>query len=161
MNSRADAAEVSALIEDILARYHEPHRRDLAAILALARDESLRAPFPHLEERLADFAEALEMHMLKEEMRLFPMMEQGGHGLVRHLIDDLRGEHGSHREALGDLESLRRALDGAAGVPGAQPLAAALGRLSRDLEDHIRAEDEGLFPRFEGAGTAPPAPRPG
>lgn len=35
----------------------------------------------------------LEQHMFKQEMRLFPTMEQGGNTLICPLIEDLHREH--------------------------------------------------------------------
>ncbi len=55
-----------------------------------SRSRALPAPGEDLAGHLESMAAALEAHMSKEEMRLFPMMEQGGRALIGHLIDDLR-----------------------------------------------------------------------
>ena len=44
--------------------------------------------------------------MFKEEMRLFPMMEQGGNTLIGLLIEDLHREHVAHEKAMNALSSL-------------------------------------------------------
>jgi regulator of cell morphogenesis and NO signaling len=95
-------------------------------------------------------AAALEQHQFKEEMRLFPMMEQGGNTLIGHLIDDLEAEHRMHEDTMAALQAaLAGWHDGGA---DAQVLRAGLARLFADLADHVRVEDEVLFPRFSEGG---------
>ena len=50
-----------------------------------------------MTDHLAEMARALEHHMFKEEARLFPMTEQGGHALIGLLVDDLDAEHRRRR----------------------------------------------------------------
>jgi hypothetical protein len=55
-----------------------------------------------LVDELRAIGNALEQHMFKEEMRLFPMMEQGGNTLIGLLIEDLHREHVAHEHAMND-----------------------------------------------------------
>ncbi len=134
------AVEVTALITHILERFHEAHRRELPRLLALARAAGTSRA--DLAAHLASMAGALELHMFKEEMRLFPMMEQGGDSLIGLLIDDLAREHRAHEAAASRLEALARTLD------PADTLRAGVVEFLAHLAAHVRLEDEVLFPRF-------------
>ena len=101
MSVPSTAAE---LIDHILTRFHETHRRELPGIVALARELEGKGATPTLADDLDVMAKALEMHMFKEEMRLFPMMEQGGNTLIVHLIDDMQAEHLDHADVVAELE---------------------------------------------------------
>ena len=137
------------LIEDILLRFHETHRRELTEILRLARECESHRTSPGLVDELAAMAEALESHMFKEEMRLFPMMEQGGNTLIGHLIDDMQAEHRAHQAEIARLQALLAVLPvPAAAATTVATLRTAVGKLFADLAEHIRVEDELLFPLF-------------
>lgn len=159
--SRIDpAAQAATLIEHIQTRYHDTHRRALAQLLPLASQAVALGLHVGVVEQLASIGNALEQHMFKEEMRLFPMMEQGGNTLIGRLIEDLHREHGEHLPAVQELQSQLRAGDA---TGAAQPILAQLVRgvddFARELAEHIRLEDEVLFPLFchsaaAGARTA-------
>jgi regulator of cell morphogenesis and NO signaling len=83
--------------------------------------------------------------MFKEEARLFPMMEQGGNTLIVQLIDAMRAEHREHEDRVAALQARVDQLT----MPGATPFSAAFAALLAELAEHVRAEDEILFPRFE------------
>ena len=146
VNLPADAA---GLVEHVLERYHEAHRRELPAIVRMARELESGGASPALADDIDAMARALEMHMFKEEMRLFPMMEQGGNTLIAHLIDDMQAEHEAHTLA---VAGIRRRLADLTPPPGAESgagaLRQALERLFDDLEAHMQVEDEVLFPMF-------------
>jgi len=138
-----------ALIAHICDRFHETHRRELPAILALARDIEGRGAPSGLVQTLAAMAAELELHMFKEEMRLFPMMEQGGNTLLWQLVDTMRAEHLAQRDQIHHLQSGLSLLV----VPaGAEALLADLrqlaGKLFADLIEHMDVEDHVLFRRF-------------
>lgn len=133
------ADDVAALIAHIVDRFHETHRRELPALAAQAR--AAGAPAAELAVHLVSMTEALELHMFKEEMRLFPMMEQGGNTLIGHLIDDLEAEHRAHEAAIATLQQRMAGLADAA-------LRRALEHFIEELQAHVHAEDALLFPRF-------------
>ena len=151
MSVPSTAAE---LIDHILTRFQETHRRELPGIVALARELEGKGAMPTLADDLDVMAKALEMHMFKEEMRLFPMMEQGGNTLIVHLIDDMQAEHLVHADVVAEMQ--RRIADLAAPA-GTEPEVAALrdaaAKLFGDLAQHMELEDERLFPMF-GARSA-------
>lgn len=158
-----EPAQAQALIQYILERFHEPHRRDLADMQALARSLEAQADGPQgLTEGIQAFAQALEDHLFKEEMRLFPMMEQGGSPLIAHLIADMQAEHQAHHDRIEALTSLLTCARLPAQDPDGQVarLRALGGKLVADLLAHIHAEDDVLFPMFLRA-AAPAAARAG
>lgn len=134
--SRPDSRNATELIAHILDRFHEGHRRDLPALVQQARETA-----PALADHLAAMAAALELHMFKEEARLFPMMEQGGHSLLGLLIDALEREHRAHEQALATLIDL---MDESAPESLRQPLQHFID----ELRAHVQIEDEVLFRRF-------------
>lgn len=142
---------VDALIDHILTRYHETHRREMPVIVQLARGMDLSGVAPRLADDLAALTKALDLHMFKEEMRLFPMMEQGGNTLISRLIDDMQSEHLRHAETVAALEQQVATLRGMLSAdPKLQALVGALGKLTSDLRQHMQLEDEVLFPMFSG-----------
>jgi regulator of cell morphogenesis and NO signaling len=143
------ALDDEALIAHICDRYHETHRRELPVILALARDLEACGGASGLAQALAAMAAELELHMFKEEMRLFPMMEQGGNTLLWQLVDAMRTEHGAQRDQITRLQS---DLSQRVAPAGAETLLALLhlsaGKLFADLIEHMEVEDKVLFERF-------------
>jgi regulator of cell morphogenesis and NO signaling len=139
----------SALIEHILTRFHEGHRRALPPLLALAGRVEAQGLAPDLANALRAIGEALEQHMFKEEMRLFPMMEQGGNTLIGRLIEDLHREHVDHEAAMDDLRArLHRLAAACSAEPSIQALVEGVDALAAELAAHIRAEDTELFVLF-------------
>ena len=149
------AAQATArdLIELIQTRYHEGHRRafgPLRALLAALPADCLAQDLAAATHRLFD---QLEQHMFKEEMRLFPMMEQGGNTLLWQLVDAMCAEHLGQRDQIRQLQSGLSLLV----VPaGCEALLAELrqtaGKLFADLIEHMDVEDEVLFQRFGSRG---------
>lgn len=151
------------LIEHILARYHEVHRRELPELIRLAeRVEKRHADHPMVPAGLAlalrETAGELELHMQKEEQILFPMMRAGGAPMITHPIAQMRHEHDEHGERLRLIEQLTRDIqlpDDA--CPTWRALYAGLRKLVDDLMTHIHLENNVLFPQFAQPGTAPAA----
>jgi regulator of cell morphogenesis and NO signaling len=152
-----DTQQVSALIDHILSRFHEGHRRAFPALRAMAAEVQAQGIADDLGDALHVMESALEQHMFKEEMRLFPMMEQGGNTLIGHLIDDLHREHVAHQAAMDGLRARLGALAAAHGAaPALQRFILGVDELASELAAHIQAEDDALFPLF----AVPPAARP-
>jgi regulator of cell morphogenesis and NO signaling len=154
VNGPPDAARAAALaaplVAHIVERFHEAHRRDLPVLKAVVRALPASPQTAALADRLDDFALALERHMFKEEMRLFPMMEQGGNPLVGELIDDMAREHVLHGTLLAQLKALHRALPPLPAAERAR-LDSAFGGFLADLAAHVEAEESRLFPLFAGS----------
>ncbi len=150
-SSKAPSSTPADLIDDIVGRFHETHRADLARLLEDMAALAAQGVALPLQPALQALAEALEQHMFKEEMRLFPMMLQGGNRLVPHLIAELEAEHRQHHS---EIDALAKALQAVCAGPDAAPVLAALrarlAKLQGELRAHIEAEDERLFPMFDG-----------
>jgi regulator of cell morphogenesis and NO signaling len=142
------------LIDHILTRFHETHRRELPELIALAdKVEQRHAAHPAVPRGLADAlretAAALDEHMQKEEQVLFPLMRSGGHPMIGAPISCMRGEHVMHGERLDHLEALAGGLAlpvEACATWGA--LYAGLRKLIDDVHEHVHLENNVLFPRF-------------
>ncbi len=147
-------AETTALIDHILNRYHEVHRRELPELIRLAkRVEAVHRDHPKVPTGLAaaleDMLRELEAHMQNEELVLFPMMRDGGNPMIGQPIDRMRIEHDEHGERLRALELLSdygKSPEGA--CPTWRALYAGTRKLTDDLMEHIHLENNILFPRF-------------
>lgn len=146
----------AVLVDYIVDRFHEAHRRDLPPILALANALAARGAGDVLAARLKRMAEDLEAHMFKEEMRLFPMIGQGGAPLVGHLVDDMVDEHREHEAGVAEVRAMLTPLEAPRGAEAdLAALRAAIEALFADLAEHVRIEDGVLFARFANAPRAP------
>jgi regulator of cell morphogenesis and NO signaling len=147
---------VEDIISYILERYHHVHRRELPELRNFAvRVEQMHAGHPlmpvGLSELLARMQLQLESHMQKEEQVLFPIMLAGGNPMIVHPIAMMRHEHDEHGDELRALAALTgemKAPDDASTLW--RTLYAGLAKLAEELTEHIRIENEILFPRFKG-----------
>lgn len=151
-------ATPSSLIDYILARFHEVHRRELPELIRLAeRVESTQAGHPRVPRGLGALlrrtAGELEFHLLKEERMLFPIMRQGGHPMIAAPIGCMRHDHEDHGTRIAELAALA---DGFALPHDAdidwQALYVGMRKFVNDLRAHIEIENDVLFPCF----AAPP-----
>jgi len=147
---------VEAMIDYILERFHNVHRRELPEWRNLARRvEQVHAGHAAVPVGLADLLARmqaeLESHMQKEEQVLFPLMRAGGNPMIVHPIAMMRHEHDEHGEALKALAALTDDLTLPADACNTwRALYAGLGKLVEDLTEHMHVENNILFPRFEG-----------
>ena len=75
--------------------------------------------------------------------------------LIGRLIEDLHREHDEHLPAVQDLQvQLRSIAESHPADEVLQHVAEGVDGLARDLADHIRVEDELLFPLFHPSSTA-------
>jgi regulator of cell morphogenesis and NO signaling len=146
--------ETLPLIDHILVRYHETHRRELPELILLARKvEQRHAEHPQVPKGLATMlehiAEALEEHMQKEEQILFPMMRAGAGPMVMGPIEVMESEHVEHGERLRQLEALtRNHTPPADACTSWTVLYAGTRKLVDDVMQHIHLENNVLFPQF-------------
>jgi len=147
-------AESGALIDYILYRYHETHRRQLPELLKLAlKVETVHANHPAVPRGLADLIQKLigelEVHMKKEELILFPLIRNGAHG-IDGPISQMRLDHDDHGELLHRLEELTNRFTPPEGACRSwQALYAGAAKFMDDIMDHISLENNVLFPRFQ------------
>ena len=143
-----------ALIDHIVSRYHETHRRELPELIRLARKvEAVHAAHVEAPKGIADtlgaiYAE-LEKHMQTEEADLFPLMrkDDAGNSLS---VAQLRHDHDRHGELLRRLESLANGFVLSEGACRSwEALYAGSAKVVDDVMEHIHLENNVLFPRFE------------
>jgi regulator of cell morphogenesis and NO signaling len=145
------ASETGKLIQDILSRFHEVHRRDFPEAIRLARRlERIYAldprGAPYVADHLARMFDDLEAHQQREERVLFPAMLNGGCAAIQVPVRRMMAEHS---DVLDQLATLRERLGGYAIPRGAPPSWNQLVELCRkidlDLREHMRIENEELF----------------
>lgn len=141
------------LIDFVLERFHAPLRQELPALVSLAQQVEQQhgdAPnCPHgLAEHLTAVQAAMENHLTKEERILFPMIQAGQDSMVYGPIQVMMQEHEEHGENLKRIRSLTHDLTPPPEADSNwRELYQRLGRLQTELQEHIRMEDQVLFPR--------------
>ena len=146
--------ESPALVDHIISRYHDTHRRELPELIQLARKvEKVHAKRSDVPLGLADLLERmsieLQQHMAKEELILFPAMKQSVAAGLDMPIARMRHEHDDHGAHLRELDRLTNGITVPAdGCRTWQALYAGLTKLVDDLMEHIHLENNVLFPRF-------------
>lgn len=157
--------DTETLIRHILDRFHTAHRHDVPILIVQAQsiaDEHADHPqFPKgLVEALQEAAAELESHMRKEEVILFPLMLDGGHPMIGHPIAQMRFEHEEHGDRITALEAITGSMTPPVDASETwTSLYAGLAKLVADLREHIRVENDILFPRFASATASTPATR--
>lgn len=150
----AAPTEPEALIDHILERYHEVHRREFPEAIRMAkRVEAVHREKPACPSGLADHLtlmfEELESHHQKEELMLFPMMRAGGVQMTGLPIQRMMIEHeivGEQLEVLAELTTDFIPPSGACTTWRA--LYQACQKLDEDLREHMHLENNVLFPQF-------------
>jgi len=150
---RWDLEPLPALIDHVLARYHELHRRQLPGLLEMAqkveRVHAKKESAPRgLAAHLAHMAEELEIHMQKEERILFPLLRAGRGAMAAAPIQAMEHEHEDHGKNLARLRALAHDFHAPAEACGTwRALYLGLAELESDLMQHIHLENNVLFPR--------------
>jgi regulator of cell morphogenesis and NO signaling len=145
----------SELIDHILYRYHNVHRKQLPELIRMARRvEAVHRDHPAVPVGLAVFLEDMEQelirHMLKEEEILFPMLKRNISPMVSGPISVMRSEHTDHGANLDQLAVLTSDHTPPAGACNTwRTLFAGTAQLTDDLIAHIHLENNVLFPQFE------------
>jgi regulator of cell morphogenesis and NO signaling len=161
MTSPETTAELTRYIED---RYHARHREQLPELKSLsAKVEAVHADSPDvpagLADLLTDMVGELEVHMKKEELILFPAIRQGHGSQMDHPISVMRADHDDHLGAIAKIRSLTKNLTLPEHACGTwRRLYTGLGEFLSDIEEHIRVENNILFPQFESEKRAGPGP---
>lgn len=146
-----DPAKLTRHIE---TRYHDRHRIQLPGLIELAeRVELVHFGDEHAPDALAahlrQMQAAFEVHMKKEELILFPAIRRAAHALDAP-ISAMREDHDGHVEDIARIRQLTHGLTVPAGACRSwTKLYDDLSTFISDLEEHIRLENEVLFPLFE------------
>ena len=155
-----ERAEPTALTRHIEERYHARHREQLPQLVAMAeRVEDVHfgdVGVPDgLSALLHEMLGELEAHMKKEELILFPAIRKGGMPGIETPIAVMRADHAGHDRELAEILRLTANLtlpDGACGTWTG--LYRGLDEFTRDLAEHMRLENDVLFPQFEAERRA-------
>jgi len=145
------------LIDHILERYHASLRRDLPALTALARHVEQvhvgKASCPvGLAEHLQRIHAAVDNHLAKEELILFPLIRDGQGDTAYMPIKVMMQEHEDHGENLRRTRALTNNLIAPLEACASwRELYRGLEELEADLWRHIHLENYVLFPRALGA----------
>jgi regulator of cell morphogenesis and NO signaling len=150
--------EAAALTRYIEARYHARHREQLPVLAAMAeRVEDVHFGDEGVPEGLSTLLRQMigemEVHMKKEELILFPAIRRGGMPGLENPIAVMRADHDGHGREVAEIHRLTGNLtlpDGACGTWTG--LYRGLAEFTADLTEHMRLENDVLFPQFEPAG---------
>lgn len=86
---------------------------------------------------LAQLKHALAKHALEEENVIYPALREAGEVAG---ADELNAEHGYVKQYLYELENLPN---------GSSAFLPTVAKFRADIEDHMREEEEGLFPALK------------
>lgn len=159
MTEPAPIHDPTALTRHIETRYHARCREQLPPFAEMAaKVEAVHSGDEHAPKGLSVVLRRLigemEVHMKKEELILFPAIRRGGMPGIENPIAVMRADHDDHDRAVAEIRRLTHDLtlpEDACRTWTAlyQGLAAFLD----DLHEHIRLENEVLFPQFETGGA--------
>ena len=144
-----------ALIDLIVSRFHDVHRRELPELITLAakveRVHKDHAEVPAgLAALLQEMLDELQEHMQKEEQILFPMMRRNPGAVLTPPIARMRAEHDDHGRMLQRVQDLTRDLRLPAEACNTwRALYAGLDKFTADFMQHVHTENNILFPQFE------------
>ena len=147
-----DAAELTRLIE---TRYHARHREQLPVLAEMsAKVEAVHSGDKNVPAGLSDLLrhliDEMEVHMKTEELILFPAIRKGGKPDIEHPIAVMRNDHENHVHGIAEIRALTNGLTLPEGACRSwTALYSGLTEFVADLEEHMRLENEVLFPQFE------------
>ncbi|MDF1855862.1 hemerythrin domain-containing protein [Pseudooceanicola sp.] len=159
MTNDLPPADPGALTTYIQSRYHDLHRAQLPDLAALALGvERVHGDVPEVPNGLGALLQrmigALEVHMKKEELILFPAIRRGATPGLGAPIAIMRADHDDHAA---DVAKIRLLTDNLTLPDSAcrswTALYEGLATFLADLDAHIRLENDVLFPQFEPANA--------
>ena len=156
---RWDRRPQAELADHIESHYHAALRRELPPLITAARKvERVHAAKPEVPAGLADllvaFADELEIHMLKEEQILFPMIRRGARGEMVYMpVRMMESEHDQHRDHLVKIRAATHDLQLPRNACATwTALYHGLAHLEAELMQHIHLENNILFSRATREG---------
>lgn len=148
-----NAIDLPALIDHIVRDFHERHREQLPELIRLAqRVESVhgdRTDCPvGLSGLLKEMRDELELHMLKEERVLFPLIVTGRGPNPEAAMGAMECEHEEHDRRLERLMALTNSGEPPADACNTwRALYRGVKAFVDDVQEHIHLENNVLFPR--------------
>lgn len=146
-----DIDDYNALVNFIIERYHETHRRQFPELITLAeRVEKVHGAHPlcpaGLTQHLQGMYDELATHMEKEEIVLFPMLCRGEYEMAAQQIAVMMSEHEDHGSALKFISGVTHNYNLPEGACNTwKALYQGLKALEEDLINHIHLENNVLF----------------
>jgi regulator of cell morphogenesis and NO signaling len=152
-----------ALMDHIVHRYHEPLRKELQRLESLstkviARHGDAHPQVHRLGRLISSLSREMELHMVKEERVLFPLIKRLDGTLGRGMTDQatapqllppLRLMLSDHDSVMGMIASLRQESEGYSVPPGVSAsyhlLCSGLRGLQNDIQLHLHLENNVLF----------------
>ncbi len=147
-----DAAELTRYIE---THYHARHCQQLPPLAEMAEKvENVHFGDDDVPEGLSSVLRrmigVMEAHMKKEELILFPAIRKGGGPGIENSIAVMRADHDDHATEVAEIRRLTAGLSLPQDPCGTwTALYAGLDEFITDLEEHMRLENDVLFPQFE------------
>ena len=147
-----EALSPPALVDFIIARFHDPLREELPRLESLAceveREHHGTPTWPAgLAAHVAEMAVSLTEHLAKEEQILFPMIRAGFGARAHWPIRVMMQEHEDHAANLRRTRLLTADLEAPADAGGTwRALYDGLRELELDLLRHVHLENDVLFP---------------
>ena len=144
---------LAQIVRHIVQHYHEPLRRELPELIAMAQKvERVHEDKPSVPRGLHALLKVMEAevidHLAKEEHVLFPLIVAGDGPLAAGPVQMMEEEHKDHgrnlarvRELTGDLKPPAEA------CTTWRALYLRLDALESELMEHIHLENNVLFPR--------------
>lgn len=155
MTLPAPTEDAAALTRFIETHFHERHRMEMPDLAAMAaRVEQRRTADPHVRHGLSALLQrmigAMEVLMKKEELILFPAIRRGGLPGIESPIAVMRADYDDHARDIAEIRLLTSNLTLPAGACRTwSALYYALAEFLDALAEHIRLENDVLFPPFE------------
>lgn len=157
-SSRNELADIHmmpnyVLIEYVIERFHDAHRRQLPELIRLAKlVESTHTKDKHcpigLSEYLQVVLQDLELHMQQEEQVLFPMLMDNFNAMANPRIKKMMTEHDDH---LNEIKNIYDLTFDISLHPGAcitwKALYAGIREFIEDVQQHVFIENNILFAR--------------
>ncbi len=145
----------STLTRYIETRYHARLREKLPQLAQMAeRVESVHFGDENVPDGLSDMLTRIlgemEVHMKKEELILFPAIRKGGMPGIENPIAVMRADHDDHAAGVAEIRRLTGGPTLPKGACGTwTALYTGLTEFLTDFDEHMRLENEVLFPQFE------------
>jgi len=154
-----EPGDIGALIDLVLKRFHEAHRREGPELSGLAqRLEQEHAEDANWPKGLAALIERivgrLVVYMTKEEIVVFPRMRRGGGAPLDPAAGGSACRAPRPRKGHGCARANEQRVHSPQSASAEwRELYAGLAKFADDLAQHTRLEDEVLFPVFEAHPT--------
>jgi len=141
------------IVQFVVSRYHEDLRKRIPELILMAEKvESVHRDHPlcpqGLSALLKQLNQDLNMHMMKEENVLFPLLSSGRGRMALMPIKVMTLEHEEHAHHLEKLHQQTKDFHAPEGACTTwRTLYNGLQDLEKELLEHIHLENDILFPR--------------